>query len=241
MAPTGPVIGISASIERARWAAWEDVPTNLSPRTYSDAVAAAGGTAVVLPPGEPTASEPDRLLDLLDGLLLAGGPDLDPASYGADPGPRTVDFNGERDRFELALARRAFERDLPVLGICRGMELLNVARGGTLVQHLEHAGTHLHTAGQFTDHDVRLERGSLASRALGADRVRVRSHHHQGVDTLGEGVVASGWADPDGIVEAIEVPEREWALGILWHAEEDRSSPVIAALTAAAGRREVAA
>jgi putative glutamine amidotransferase len=174
------------------------------------------------------------VLDLLDGLVLSGGADIDPASYGADTDPRTTGARGERDRFEIALARGALERDLPVLGICRGMELLNVAYGGTLVQHLADADVHLHTPGRYSDHDVRLEPGSLAAQAVGAERVSVRSHHHQGVDRLGEGVVASGWADPGETVEAIEIPERRWALGVLWHTEEDRESRVLAALTTAA-------
>jgi putative glutamine amidotransferase len=241
VAESGPVIGITAAIEQAAWAAWRNVDANLSPRTYCDAVDRAGGVAIVLPPSDGVAGDPDRLVDLLHGLLIAGGADLDPASYGAEPGAHTADFRPERDRFELALARRALERDLPVLGVCRGMEVLNVARGGTLDQHLGAVETHLHTPGQFADHEVRLEPGSLAARAVGEERIKVRSHHHQGVDALGDGIVASGWAEPDGIVEAIEVADRSWALGILWHAEEDRSSPVIGALTAAARREEVAA
>lgn len=115
---------------------------------------------------------------------------------------------------------------------------MNVACGGTLNQHLPDPQTHLHTPGTFSDHDVRLEPGSLAARAVGAERVSVRSHHHQGVERLGEGVVATGWADPGETVEAIEVLERRWALGILWHAEEERRSPVLGALVAEVQSRE---
>ena len=172
------------------------------------------------------------MLDLLDGLILAGGADLDPAAYGAIAAPSTIGFRAERDRFELALARAALARDLPLLGICRGMQLLNVARGGTLDQHLDDLATHLHTPGRFADHEVRLEPGSLAAAAVGRERVSVRSHHHQGLARLGEGVIASGWADPGEVVEAIEIAGHPWALGILWHAEEERPSPVIAALAA---------
>jgi putative glutamine amidotransferase len=232
-----PVIGICAAIETAAWTVWHDVEVNISQRTYSNRVTDAGGLPLLLAAHQPIAEEPDQLLDLLDGLVLAGGADIDPASYGAEPDPRTTGARGERDRFEIALTRGALERDLPVLGICRGMELLNVARGGTLVQHLPDADVHLHTPGRYSDHDVRLAAGSLAARVVGADRVSVRSHHHQGLDELGEGVVASGWAEPGETVEAIEVPELRWALGVLWHTEEDRRSPVLAALTTTARER----
>jgi putative glutamine amidotransferase len=219
---SAPVIGICAAIERARWAAW-NVEANVSQRTYSEGVAQAGGIPIVLPPADEVAEDPDRLLDLLDGLILAGGGDIDPAAYGAEAGPDLVGARVERDRFELALARRALERDIPVLGVCRGMELLNVALGGTLEQELPEAQIHLHTPGEFADHDVRLEPGS-----------------HQGVGELGAGLVVSAHSVPDGIVEAIELPDRRWALGVLWHAEEERRSPVIEALVDAA-RQEVAA
>jgi putative glutamine amidotransferase len=229
-----PVLGICTAIETAAWTVWRDVEVNISPRTYSTRVADGGGLPLLLAADDSIAESPDQVLDLLDGLVLSGGADIDPASYGADTDPRTTGARGERDRFEMALARGALERDLPVLGICRGMELLNVACGGTLVQHLADADVHLHTPGRYSDHDVRLESGSLAAQAVGAERVSVRSHHHQGVDRLGEGVVASGWADPGETVEAIEIPERRWALGVLWHTEEDRESRVLAALTTAA-------
>ena len=145
--------------------------------------------------------------------MLSGGADLDPASYGAEPDQRTTGYKAERDRFEIAMARRALERDMPVLGICRGMQLLNVACGGTLEQHLADSELHMHTPGQFSDHDVRLEPGSLAARVMGAERVSARSHHHQGVDELGEGVVATGWAEPGGVIEAIELPDRDVGAG----------------------------
>jgi putative glutamine amidotransferase len=236
---TTPVIGICAAIERARWAAW-NVEANVSQRIYSEAVDEAGAVAIVLPPGEGATNSPDGVLDLLDGLILSGGGDVDPRLYGAVTGPGTTGARVERDRFELALARRALERDLPLLGICRGMELLNVALGGTLEQELPEAQIHLHTPGEFSDHEVRLEPGSLAARAVGSELVRVRSHHHQGVGELGEGLVVSGHSVPDGLVEAVELPDRRWALGVLWHAEEERRSPIIEALVAAA-RQEVPA
>jgi putative glutamine amidotransferase len=233
------VIGISAALEVARWAVWEDVAVNISPRTYSRRIAESGAIPVVLPPSGGAADSPVELLDLLDGLLLSGGGDLDPASYGAAADPRTENARAERDRFELALTREALARDLPVLGICRGMELLNVAHGGTLTQHLSDTEVHLHTPGRFSDHEVRLEPGSLAARSVGRERLSVRSHHHQGIARLGDGLVASGWAEPGGAVEAIEAADRRWALGVLWHAEEERASPVIGGLAAAAREQAI--
>jgi putative glutamine amidotransferase len=231
-----PVVGICAAVEAVRWGAWE-LRSNLTPRAYTDAVQDAGGIALVLPPDDALAESPDQLLDLLDALVLAGGSDVDPASYGARPGPETRGTNPERDRFELALAHGAFERDLPLLGICRGMELLNVSCGGTLEQHLSRLDLHAHTPGAFSDHEVQLERGSLAARAVGEERTQVRSHHHQGVEELGEGLAASGRSLPDGLVEAIEAPEHRFALGVLWHPEEDERSRVVSALVEAARQR----
>jgi putative glutamine amidotransferase len=226
-------------IELASWTVWSEVEVNISQRTYSRGIAEAGGLPLILPPDDASAEALGGVLDLLDGLVLAGGSDIDPASYGAEPDPRTSNARPERDRFELALTREALQRDLPVLGICRGMQLLNVACGGTLEQHVSDPELHLHTPGQFADHDVRLEPGSLAADAVGAERVSVRSHHHQGVDKLGDGLVATGWADPGETVEAVEAQDRRWALGILWHTEEERRSPVLAALTEASAKEAV--
>jgi putative glutamine amidotransferase len=235
---TRPVIGICSAIESARWAAWE-VEVNLSPRTYSLAVQRAGGIALILPPDDVVAESPDELLDMLDGLVLAGGSDIDPASYGAQPHPETRGTRPERDRFEIALGTRALERDMPVLGICRGMQMLNVIQGGTLNQHLG-LELHRHTPGVFTDHRVRLESGSLAERVVGGELTEVKSAHHQGLEELGEGVVGSGHAD-DGIVEAIELPDRRFAVGVLWHPEEDERSRVVGALVGEARDRMTAA
>ena len=233
-----PVIGICSAIESARWAAWE-VVVNLSPRTYSLALQRAGGVALILPPDDSVAEAPDELLDLLDALILAGGSDIDPGSYGAKPRPETKNTWPERDRFELALGTRALERDMPVLGICRGMEMLNVIHGGTLNQHLG-LELHRHTPGVFTDHRVQLEPGSLAARVVGAETTEVKSAHHQAVEELGEGVVVTGHAD-DGVVEAIELPDKSFAVGVLWHPEEDEQSRVVGSLVEEARSRRPAA
>jgi putative glutamine amidotransferase len=238
-----PVIGICAAVERVSWGAWREVPSSIMPTSYSRAVQAGGAIALLLPPDDAVAERPDELLDLIDGLMLAGGCDVDPASYGARPHPETSGTWPERDRFELALTHRAIERELPVLGICRGMELLNVACGGTLDQHLPDRvahGDHRHTPGQFSDHEVRLEEGSLSARAVGSGSTAVKSHHHQGVDELGEGLISTGWSTEDGIVEAIEMDGPAYALGVLWHPEQDERSRVVGSLVEAARERKAA-
>jgi putative glutamine amidotransferase len=211
------------------------------PRSYATAVQAAGGLALLLPPDEDATEAPDPLLDRLDALILAGGSDADPATYGAAPHLETGGTWPERDRFELALARRALEREMPLLGVCRGMAIVNVALGGTLVQHLPDSlggDEHRRTQGAFGEHEVRLEPGSLAAKAAGGERIIAKSHHHQGVGELGEGLVASGWSVSDDLVEAIELPAHRFALCVLWHPEEDGQSRVIASLVEAA-RSEV--
>jgi putative glutamine amidotransferase len=229
-----PVIGVCAAIEQARWGAW-DYPVVMVPRPYTDAVRRAGGMALLLPPDTEGAEEPGDVLDHVDALILAGGSDVDPGSYGAEPHPETDRARPERDRFEIALAREALGSNLPLLGICRGMQTLNVARGGTLEQHLPEAvghERHRPVPGTFADHEVRLEPASLAARAAGAERITVKTHHHQGVDRVGDGLVASGWSDPDDLIEAIELPERGFVLGVLWHPEEDPEDRLIPSLVA---------
>jgi putative glutamine amidotransferase len=241
---TRPIIGICAAVERVSWGAWERVTCNIVPRSYSDCVQAAGAMALLLPPDDEVAQRPDELLELVDGLMLAGGSDVDPASYGARPHPETRGTWPERDRFELGLVHRGIERDIPVLGICRGMQMLNVACGGTLDQHVpERVGhqDHRHTPGMFSDHEVRLASGSLAARAVGAESTAVKSHHHQSLDELGEGLRATGWSTEDGIVEAIELEGKQYALGVLWHPEEDERSRVVGSLVEAARERSGAA
>src|SRR5919201_1420642 len=235
-----PRIGLCTALERARWTVWDQDAFLLS-RSYVDALQRAGAVAVMLPPDEWLAERPDDALDALDGLLLAGGADIDPDSYGEPRHAKTANTRPERDRAEIALARRALERDLPVLGICRGMQLLNVALGGTLIQHLPddfgHTD-HRRALGSFdnADHDVRLAPGSLAARAAGETRHATKSHHHQGVARLGEGIEASGWSVLDELVEAIELPDRRFVLGVQWHPEVDRRSRVIRSFVRGAAR-----
>jgi putative glutamine amidotransferase len=233
-----PVIGICTALERARWGMWDQQAVLLS-RSYVEAVQRAGALVLMLPPDEQLLEDPSVVLDLLDGLVLAGGADIDPASYGEQAHPETVDTVPERDRFEIALVRAAIERDLPVLGICRGMQLINVAYGGTLLQHLPELfghHEHLRVPGTFdgADHDVELSEGSIAARAAGETHHATKSHHHQGVDRLGEGLQISGSSSMDGLPEAIEMPGRRFVLGVQWHPEADRRSHVVGALVAEA-------
>jgi putative glutamine amidotransferase len=236
-----PVIGLCAALERARWGLW-DTQAVLLPREYPDAIQRAGGLALLLPPDPVLIQDPDEILERLDGLIVAGGSDVDPATYGAEPHVATTGVVRERDRFELALTARALDLDLPYLGICRGMQVLNVARGGTLLQHVPDSHgheDHRRTPGSFdgADHDVRLRDGSLAARAAGETSHGTKSHHHQGVDRLGEGLEVTGWATLDELPEAIEDPQRRYALGVQWHPEADETSRVIGSLVAEATAR----
>jgi putative glutamine amidotransferase len=242
-----PTIGICTALERARWSVW-DQQAALLPRNYVDAVQSAGGLAVMLPPDPVLVEDPDEVLDLLDGLVLAGGADIDPDSYGEPRHAETTDTVPERDAFEIAMVRAAMVRELPVLGICRGMQLINVAYGGTLLQHLpERFGHHEHcrVAGSFddADHEVRLLPGSLVEQVVGEQSHATKSHHHQGVDRLGEGLVVTGTSALDGLPEAIELEQEPsgqcFVLGVQWHPEADETSPIVGALVAAAARAKV--
>src|SRR5437763_14350209 len=245
MSVARPVIGICTALERAKGIVW-DQEAFLNPRGHVDAIHRAGGMALMLPPDAQLESNPDEVLDLLDGLILAGGADIDPSYYGEPAHEATVGTVPERDTFEIALARRALDRDIPLLGICRGMQLMNVAAGGTLNQHLPESHgheDHRRSLGSFddADHDVRLEPGSLAARAAGEETHGTKSHHHQGIDALGDGLRVTGWADLDELPEAIEAPDKRFVLGVQWHPEADELSRVIESFVreAAAARASV--
>jgi putative glutamine amidotransferase len=228
-----PLIGITTYAEQARWGVW-DSPAALIPLVYVRAVEKAGGRPLLVPPSEEAIEE---TLDALDGVVFSGGSDVDPELYGAEAHPETNGVHPERDRAEIALLRAALERDMPVLAICRGSQVLNVAQGGDIVQHLpEVVGheQHKHTPSVFGDHDVDLVPGTRLQRLLG-DRAPVKSHHHQGYGNLGEGLQEAARAD-DGTVEAIEDPSRRFALGVLWHPEEGEDFALFQELVEEAGR-----
>jgi putative glutamine amidotransferase len=229
-----PNIGVTAATETVNYGVWEEIPAVISPARYLQAVQRAGGRPVLLPPDPDDAEDPGEVLDLLDALVVTGGAgDLDPALYGEERHPETGPVQEERDAYELALVRGALEREMPVLGICRGMQILNVAYGGTIEQHLPDAlghEEHRHTPGTFADHEVRLVPDSLAARAAGSERTPAKSHHHQGIREVGEGLKVTGWAAEDDAVEALEDPSCTFVLGVLWHPEEDENSQVIKAL-----------
>ena len=234
MSESRPVIGIVAAVERARYNAW-DAPCALLQMTYVKAVQSAGGLALLVAPDPALSDDPGPILDRIDALVLAGGSDVEPASYGAAQHPKTTGTTPIRDETELVLVRGALERDMPVLGICRGMQMLNVALGGTLIQDVPEVagyGEHCRHVGTFVDNDhmVVLEPGSLAAEAAGEQRHRIASHHHQGIDRLGDGLVITGWSEFDDLPEAIESPEHDYVLGVQWHPEADTSSPVISSL-----------
>jgi len=221
------VIGITSYLAHATWGPWTDVRVSLLPYTYVTAVTDAGGRPVLLP--AIVDADETGTLDLLDGLIVGGGPDIDPALYGRERGPHDVVVAPERDQAESALLRGALDRDLPVLGICRGMQLLNVVRGGTLVAHLPEHGT---APGSFTLHDVLVRADSVVGAAVG-ERATVHSGHHQGVDSVGRGLRVVGRAR-DGVIEAIEDPSARFCVGVLWHPEQGSERGLFRALVAAA-------
>src|SRR5579859_7670094 len=191
-----PAIGITTPLTQASYGVW-DQPSAVLPAGYVTEVRRAGGLALMVAPEPELVAEPDELLHRVDGLIVSGGVDMEPASYGAQRHPETKGCTPERDAFEIALIRRASELDLPVLGICRGMQVLNVAFGGTLIQHLPDTlghEEHRRTPGSFdgSDHDVVLRAGSLAALAAGEDIHGTKSHHHQAVATVADGFDVTG-------------------------------------------------
>jgi putative glutamine amidotransferase len=210
------VIGITTYVTRAQWSYWDEEAV-LVPAAYVQALERAGGRPVLIPPSEHGIEE---TLDAVDGLIFSGGSDLDPDLYDQEPHDETFGVVPERDRAELALLEAALARDLPVLAVCRGSQVLNVARGGDLVQHLPDLvgdEKHKHTPGTFADHDVTLQPGTRLASLLG-DHAPVKSHHHQGFGRVGDGLRVAAHAE-DGTIEAVEDPSRRFALGVLWHPE----------------------
>jgi putative glutamine amidotransferase len=234
-----PIIAITTYVADARWGPW-DQPVALVPRGYVEAVSRAGGRPVLVPPCTDGVAE---TLGLADGLIFCGGPDLEPRLYGQPRAAATAQLAPERDVPELQLLSAALEADVPVLGICRGMQLLNVVRSGTLVQHLPDAighDGHATAPGHFDLHGVRTEPGTRTAAILGEDEVVVHSGHHQGVGHLGE-ALAVGARAADGVIEAIEDPGAAFALGVLWHPEQGDDLRLFEALVAAAAGAPVTA
>ncbi len=231
-----PLIGLSSYVGPASWRTWHDVPAALVPQAYVDHVLAAGGIPVIIPPAATTTMEMlDVVGERLDGLILVGGPDLDPTGYGQSPHPLAQQPNPERDAAEVALIATMRQRQRPVLGICRGVQVMAVAAGGQLIQHLPdalgHEG-HSPEPGVYGEHDITISPDSRLHAILGPSS-RVSSYHHQGLADH-PGYVATAWA-PDGIVEAIEDPGLPFCIGVLWHPEKGADPRLFQALVTAAG------
>jgi putative glutamine amidotransferase len=211
-----PLIGITSYVEQARWGEWDTLAAMI-PHSYVKAVERAGGRPMIVPP------------DALDGIIFSGGADVDPKLYDADPHPETGVVREDRDRSEAALMKGAFERGMPMLAICRGMQLLNVVRRGDLEQHLPDRTSEPHSAtGEFTRHDIEIEDGSRLGAILG-DRQMVPSHHHQAPARIGEGLRPVVRA-PDDTIEAVEDPAAPFCMGVLWHPEEGEDRALFEAL-----------
>ncbi|WP_351224015.1 gamma-glutamyl-gamma-aminobutyrate hydrolase family protein [Streptomyces sp. NPDC002133] len=223
---TQPLIGVSTYLERASWGVWQ-LPAALLPEGYPRLVQSAGGIAAMLPPDDPGRAA--SVVARLDGLVVAGGPDVEPVRYGAEPDPRTGPPARQRDAWELALIEAALASGTPLLGICRGMQLLNVALGGTLVQHME---GHAKEVGVFGLHPVTPVPGTRYA-ALVPEESAVPTYHHQAVDRLGAGLVVSAHAE-DGTVEAVELPGPGWVVGVQWHPEMGGDTRVMRGLVRAA-------
>jgi putative glutamine amidotransferase len=211
-----PVIGITTYAQEASWGVWR-LPAALIPLNYVEAVERAGGRPVLIPPSEDGVEE---TIDALDGIVFSGGADVDPSRYGADAHPATDSPQAHRDAGELALLRSALDHDLPMLAVCRGFQLLNVARGGDLVQHLPDAvghDVHKEVPGVFSVHPVEVREGTQLASLIGS-RSEVSSHHHQALGRVGDGLAETAWAE-DGTLEAVEDPSRRFAVGVQWHPE----------------------
>ncbi|MEO3757387.1 gamma-glutamyl-gamma-aminobutyrate hydrolase family protein [Mycobacterium sp. B14F4] len=222
-----PVLGLTTYLQQAQTGVW-DVRASFLPAIYFEGVELAGGISVLLPPQPVDGQIADRVLDGIDGLILTGGRDVAPACYGQDPHPATdepTEDNRRRDAFEFALVRGALRRTLPVLGICRGAQVLNVAMGGTLHQHLPDVIGHTrHQQGNamFTTSTVRIVEGTRLAGLIG-ESSDAQCYHHQAIDTLGDGLIVSA-RDEDGVIEAVEIDRARypdtWVLAVQWHPEE---------------------
>jgi putative glutamine amidotransferase len=219
--PRKPVIGLTTYKQRAQTGVW-DVTAAFLPAVYFEAVQRAGGIPILLPPQPVDDDVVSRVLDGVDGLIVTGGADVDPARYGQEPAPETDKPHVERDAWEDALLSAAIDRELPFLGICRGMQVLNVNRGGTLLQHLpDVVGNDRFRIGngEFATNEVVVEPGSELDALVGA-KLPVKSYHHQGLDAVGDGLRVTARTD-DGIVQAVELEGVPFGLAVQWHPEED--------------------
>ncbi|GAB2694878.1 putative glutamine amidotransferase [Microbacterium marinum] len=246
--PRRPVIGLTTYLEQAKQGVW-DVRASFLPQQYFDSVTASGGVAVLLPPQPSPEAAASAVLDGLDGLILTGGLDVQPELYGAPRHPLTDPARADRDAWELALLAGARERGIPVFGICRGLQLINVAYGGTLHQHLPEAlGTERYKigGGVFAENTVEVDADTKLAGLLGAGPFGIHSYHHQGVDRVGDGLVVTARTD-DGLVQAFEAPGDDYLVAVQWHPEENSADRrlflglVAAADAYAASRRGVPA
>lgn len=240
-APTAgrrPVVGLTTYLERAQQGVW-DVRAAFLPQVYLDAITAVGGAGVLLPPQPDADAAAESVLDGLDGLVLTGGLDVNPALYGAERHPETDEPRRDRDAWELALLAGARRRGIPVFGICRGLQLANVASGGTLHQHLPDAlgtGRYQLGGGVFATNTATVEDGTRLADIVGDGDLSVRSYHHQGIDRVGDGLVVSARSD-DGLPQAIETIEGPWFVAVQWHPEEDAADRRLFAALVAEARR----
>jgi putative glutamine amidotransferase len=218
-----PVIGLTTYLEQAQTGAW-DVPASFLPKAYFEAVTQAGGIAVLLPPQPVDSAIANRVIDGLDGLIVTGGKDVDPARYGQEPHPTTDEPRRDRDAWEDALLLAAIDRELPFLGICRGAQVLNVALGGTLHQHLPDVigSTRYSTGvGTFLVNEVTVAPEGVLPRLLrDTPTLDVKSHHHQAIDRLADGLVVTARSD-DGTIQAVELESAPFGVAVQWHPEED--------------------